>query len=91
MPLCTEKQARAAAHILTRNVPIRYYSSPSTDFVLSSKSQRTGLSTPKCMLKNWLPLGLTMGEIEVVTAANRCVDMLYSKKFSSIVTKYHDV
>ena len=35
------------------------------------------------MLENWLPLGLTMGEIEVVTAAERCDDMLYSKNLSS--------
>ena len=33
MPLCTEKQARAAAHILTRNVHIQDYSSASTDFL----------------------------------------------------------
>ena len=42
------------------------------------------------MLENSLPLGLTMGEIEVVTAAKRCVDMLNSKSMSSkLVTKYH--
>ena len=35
------------------------------------------------MLENWLPLGLTTGEIEVVTAAKCCVDMLYSKNLSS--------
>ena len=41
------------------------------------------------MLENWLPLGLTTGEIEVVTAAKCCVDMLYSKNLSSkLVTKY---
>ena len=27
----------------------------------------------QCMLENWLPLGLTMGEIKVVTAAKRWV------------------
>ena len=48
------------------------------------------LCTRKCMLENWLPLGLKMGEIELVTAAKRCDDMLYSKNMSSkLVTKYH--
>ena len=49
-------------------------------------------STRKCMLDNWLPLGLTVGEIEVVTAGKRCVEllnMLYSKNSSiKLVTKY---
>ena len=42
------------------------------------------------MFENSLPLGLTVGEIEAVTAAKRCVDMLNSKNMSSkLVTKYH--
>ena len=42
------------------------------------------------MLENWLPLGLTMGEIEVVTAVKRYVDMFNIKQNSSskLVTKY---
>ena len=54
----------AGAHILTRNVHIPYYSSASTDFLSQVQSQRTALSTRKCMLENWLPLGLTMGRLK---------------------------
>ena len=50
-------------------------------------------STRKRMLNNWLPLGLTVGEIEVVTAGKCCgklLNMSYSKNSSSkLVTKYY--
>ena len=52
-----------------------------------------GYSTRKRMLDNWLPPGLKMGEIEVVTAGKCCVELsniLYSKNSSSkLVTKYY--
>ena len=51
------------------------------------------------MLDSWLPLGLTVGEIEVVTAGKRCVEllnMLYSKNSSiklvtNILYKYENI
>ena len=48
MPLCAEKQARAAAYILTRNVRIQY--SPQFERGLESEPKDT--STHKCMLEN---------------------------------------
>ena len=49
MPLCTEKQARAAAYILTRNVRILY--SPQFERGLESEPKKD-TSTHKCMLDN---------------------------------------
>ena len=49
MPLCTEKQARAAAYILTRNVRIQY--SPQFERGLESEPKKD-TSTHKCMLEN---------------------------------------
>ena len=49
MPLCTEKQARAAAYILTRNVRIQY----SPQFERGQESvPKKDTSTHKCMLEN---------------------------------------
>ena len=66
----TEKQARAAAYILTRNVRIQY--SPQFDRGLESEPKDT--STHKCVLENQLSLRSDNGEIEVATAARRCVE-----------------
>ena len=48
MPLCTEKQARAAAYILTHNVRIQY----SPQFERGQESEPKDTSTHKCMLEN---------------------------------------
>ena len=68
MPLCTEKQARAAAYILTRNVRIQQF-----ERGLKSEPKNKDTST-QCMLENQLSLGSDNGEIEVATAAKRCVE-----------------
>ena len=60
-PLCTEKQARAAVYILTRNT---------AEHGLKSEPKNKATSTRKCMLENW---DLTM-TIEVATATKRCVE-----------------
>ena len=52
MPLCTEKQARAAVYSLTRNVRIQYSPQLSVDQGVSPRT-----STRKCMLENQLSLG----------------------------------
>jgi len=39
------------------------------------KPKNKAISTHKCMLENRLSLGSDNGEIEVATAANRCVDL----------------
>jgi len=46
MPLCTEKQARAAAYILTRNVRIQQF-----ERGLKSEPKNKDTST-QCMLEN---------------------------------------
>jgi len=80
IPLCSEKQARAEAYILTGNAHIQYQLSVnSLSFVVliikSQASQTAKLSTPKCMLTIGCLWDLS-GENEVVTAAKRCVELL---------------
>ena len=50
MPLCTEKQARAAAYILTQNVRIQY--SPQFERGLESEPKNKDTITHKFMLEN---------------------------------------
>ena len=38
-------------------------------------SSETRLSTRMCTLENWLSLGSDNGEVEVATAAKRCVEL----------------
>ena len=45
-------------------------------------------STRKRMLDNWLPLGLTVGEIEVVTAGKRCGELWPAQHKPPIHHKY---
>ena len=68
MPLCTEKQARAAVYILTRNVRIQYF----PQFEREPENKDT--STHKCTLENQLSLGSENEEIEAATAPKRCVE-----------------
>ena len=87
MPLCTEKQARAAAYILTRNASIQcsqQLSVDSSSFGLKFKKldkPNKAVSTRKCILENWLSLRSDSGEIEVATAAKRCVEIVTVAKF----------
>ena len=75
MPLCTEKQARAAACILTRNASIQCSQQLSVDSssfgpkLKKLDKPNKGVSTRKCILENCMVVSCS-GEIEVATAAN---------------------
>ena len=80
MPLCTKKQACAAAYILTRNAHIQDHHSRSwTCSVFGPKFKKLGESKNKAKYTH-VYVGelvvLTMGEVEVATAAKHCVELL---------------